>query len=56
MDGLSSETLELCLGLLGQVTLSAADPDIELKVTAIVRARTELTEALQQSAAPPPPG
>ena len=43
---ISRETLELCLSLLGQVTLSALDPDLELKAAALVRARDELTKAL----------
>ena len=40
---ISKDTAALCLELLGQVQLSAADPDLEAKVTSVIKARQELT-------------
>ena len=43
MREISAESAALLLSLLDQVTLSGADPDLEVKATAVATARRELT-------------
>lgn len=44
----SRQTAALCLDLLGQVQLSAADPDLEAKVASVVKAREELAAVVAE--------
>ncbi len=49
---ISKETAALCLNLLGQVQLSATDPELEAKVAQVVKARDELAAVADETQAP----
>ncbi len=46
---ISKETADLCLGLLSQVQLSATDPELEVKVAQVVKARQELARVANEA-------
>lgn len=45
---LNRETLQVCLDLLGQITFSAQDPNLEEAVAQFVRVKTDLAAALEE--------